>query len=194
MRLLLIAIAALLLSAPAFAQSDDSLGTTADSLGLQVDSLTLPDTPAMEELVDSLMSADTADNISPMENAAQMLQLGKGDLSAGRIQEALDAFEKAVELAPNDPRAQNLKGKTLAMMGRNADALPSLDKAIELDPHFAEARFNRAGAYNLMDKPEAALSDLQAAIAEDTTLKALARNSSLFQSLQSDPRFVKMVK
>jgi len=183
----LLILAAFSLTTALAQTSDDTLGIPIDSGGIQIDSLTLPDTPAMMELMDSALTADTLD-------ASRMLELGQGDLSAGRIQEALSAFDQAVQLVPDDPRAQSLKGKALTMLGRNAEALPSLDKAIELDPHFAEARFNRAGAYTLMDKPEAALSDLETAFSEDTTLKSLARNSSVFQSLRANPQFQKLVK
>jgi tetratricopeptide (TPR) repeat protein len=183
---LLLVLAAM--TAASFAQSsDDPDIQRLDSLGAQLDSSNQLDSPAMMHLVDSLSAEQP-------EDFGKMMQIGQGDLNAGRIQEALTEFDKAVQLVPDDPRALSLKGKTLTMLGRNAEALPSLDKAIELNPNLAEAHLDRAAARNLMNNPEAALSDLQAALEADTTLKHLARTSTFFQSLHDNPVFQKLVK
>ncbi len=188
MKACLILIVSLLFAGLCFAQSDDPDVQRLDSLQAQIDSMSFPDTPALMHLVDSLSAAgEPAD-------AASILEIGQGDLSAGRIEEALAEFDKAVQLAPDDPKALGLKGKTLAMLGRPAEALPSLSKAIELSPRPAEAHLDRAGAYNLMNNPEAALQDLQSALAADSTLKYLARTSPYFRSLQGNPKFQKLVR
>jgi Flp pilus assembly protein TadD len=179
-------IIVLLLAAFSFAQSsDDPDVARLDSLAKELDSL--PDNATMIQALDSLSTTAPSDE-------GTILQLGQGNLSAGRIKEALAEFDKAVQLVPDDPQAQSLKGKSLMLLGRPTEALPSLTKAIELDPSLAEARFNRAAAYNIMSHPEAALQDLESAIASDPTLKTLARTSKYFQNLQSNPEFQKLVK
>jgi len=178
---------ALAFAAPSFAQSSDDPDVQhLDSLGAQLDSL--PDNGTLLHAMDSLTAEE------PSSDESTILQLGKNDLSAGRIQEALKEFDKAVQLVPDDPRALALKGKALTKLGRHSEALPSLSRAIELDPNLTETRMDRAAAYSLMNNPEAALQDLQSAIAADTTLKSLARSSSAFRALYNSPAFQKLVR
>jgi len=71
----------------------------------------------------------------------------KGDALAksGRHQEALQCFDKALEIDPKDAKAWALKGATLGMLNRHEEALQCLDKALELDPRYAMA-WNTKGA------------------------------------------------
>jgi Flp pilus assembly protein TadD len=190
MKTAIVIVLAVIAIGTALAQpSDDPDVQRLDSLKTQLDSMATPDTPALLRAVDSLSASGETPKDFP-----QILQLGKVDLSEGRVAEALAEFDKAVQLVPEDARALSLKGKTLTMLGRGSEALPSLNKAIELEPGLADAHYNRAGAYNIMSHPELALADLQAAIDADTTLKSLARNSTWFQSLHDNPTFLKLVK
>ena len=57
----------------------------------------------------------------------------------GKIPEALDAVNKALEIDPNCAAAWNCKGATLQRQGKLTEALEAVNKALEIDPNFAAA-------------------------------------------------------
>ncbi|MEA3283322.1 MAG: tetratricopeptide repeat protein, partial [Euryarchaeota archaeon] len=54
--------------------------------------------------------------------------------SEGRYEDALEVFEKVLEINPEDESALSLKGLALVDLGRYEDALKALDKALEINP------------------------------------------------------------
>jgi len=57
----------------------------------------------------------------------------------GRHEEALEVFNKALEINPNDEWALTNKGLTLENLGRYDEALQTLEKAIKIDPDYEYA-------------------------------------------------------
>ncbi|MCJ7444801.1 MAG: tetratricopeptide repeat protein [Methanotrichaceae archaeon] len=55
--------------------------------------------------------------------------------SQGKFDEAIQAYDKALELDPNNTGALNLKGLDLVKLGKHDEAIAAYDKAIELDPN-----------------------------------------------------------
>ena len=51
-----------------------------------------------------------------------------------RGQEALDAYERAIQLDPQSPEAWNGRDQVLEGLGRSDEAIESLERAVELDP------------------------------------------------------------
>jgi Flp pilus assembly protein TadD len=183
-------IALLMLTVASFAQRSEDLDLQhLDSLKAQLDTETMPDDPALMQVLDSLSGSGEAP-----ADFGELMRSGQSDLSAGRIEQALAEFDRAVQMVPDDPRALTLQGQSLTLLGRTDEALPPLNKALSLNPGNAEARYHRAGAHNLMSNPEAALADLRAALIADSTLKYLAGSSPYFQSLRNNPQFQKLVK
>jgi tetratricopeptide (TPR) repeat protein/serine/threonine protein kinase len=64
----------------------------------------------------------------------------------GQYNDALSAFNKALELDPNKAHAWYYKGITLRSLGQYNDALTALDKAIQLDPNKAYAWNSKGNA------------------------------------------------
>ena len=50
------------------------------------------------------------------------------------FEEAIEEYDKAIELDPNDPDYHNNKGVALYELHRYEEAIEEFDKAIELDP------------------------------------------------------------
>jgi hypothetical protein len=65
----------------------------------------------------------------------------------GRLDEAIETYERALALRADLPIAQNRRGFALCAKGRYEEAIPAFTRAIEIDPGYAEAQFNRALAY-----------------------------------------------
>jgi adenylate cyclase len=79
-------------------------------------------------------------------------------------------YQRALELAPDDPEANQQYAEMLAGMGRTEEAIPYARRAAELDP-LAAVRLSALG-YILWnaDRPDEALASLRRALAIDSTL------------------------
>ena len=58
-------------------------------------------------------------------------------LQAGRYEEALEAFNKAIDINPGNADAWRNKGTVLGRLGKDVSALGAITRAIELDPDSA---------------------------------------------------------
>jgi tetratricopeptide (TPR) repeat protein len=81
-----------------------------------------------------------------------------------RPEDALDAFDKALDLNPQYVLAHNGRGNALTDLGRPEDALDAYDQALDLNPELALAWFNRGILLSdILDRPvEARRSFLRA--------------------------------
>jgi tetratricopeptide (TPR) repeat protein len=61
---------------------------------------------------------------------------------AGRLQDSLIAYKRALEISPNNAELNNNLGSTLNQLGRLEDAEASYNKAISIKPEFALAHNN----------------------------------------------------
>src|SRR5660398_150697 len=66
----------------------------------------------------------------------------------GKYQEAITAFDKALEIDPQDRTAWNNKGLALANLGKYQEAITAYDKALEIDPQDKLALINKEIALN----------------------------------------------
>lgn len=76
--------------------------------------------------------------------ASSYAERGRALLAAGKDAAALEAFERAAWMAPDDPRIQWAKANTLWRLGRGVEAVPVYERVIELMPGEAAPRCNLA--------------------------------------------------
>lgn len=72
---------------------------------------------------------------------AYLATLGNALASAGRLDEALRVFDKAIQLKPDDAELWRRIGDTLVQARRSSDALLCFRRAVELDPTDADAAY-----------------------------------------------------
>jgi predicted TPR repeat methyltransferase len=83
------------------------------------------------------------------DNAGAWNNLGNVLLSAGRIDEATEAYERGVQAAPGQPDtalALNNLGTVYRRLGRPVDAEAACRRAIEVQPDFGDAWYNLSQA------------------------------------------------
>jgi tetratricopeptide (TPR) repeat protein len=80
---------------------------------------------------------------------------------------ALDNYDRAMTLAPDDPVVCDNVGVALEGLGRHGDAIADFTRAIALDPKDVFAYSNRATAYLAAQRPDLAISDLTEVIGAD---------------------------
>ena len=82
----------------------------------------------------------------------------------GRHEEALQCYNKAIELNPNYDAAWNNKGNTLENLGRREEALQCYNKAIELNHHHPDAWRNKGVALWKLGRREEARQCIKKAV------------------------------
>src|SRR5208283_624018 len=70
--------------------------------------------------------------------------LGNTHHQRGEFDQAVSAYQRAVELNPHDAESWNNLGKTFKELNRLDDALAAYARALELQPDFAVAHCNKA--------------------------------------------------
>ena len=82
----------------------------------------------------------------------------------GRLEEAVETFQRAAELNPDCAQAYYNKGNALGKMGKLSQSLSSYQKSIEIDPSYARAYYNAGGVLQQLGKPGEALQNYEKAI------------------------------
>ncbi len=69
----------------------------------------------------------------------EFLKRGDHLLENGKYEEALEYFEKALSLDPDNPNIWNKKGVALRSMGRYGEAIECFNKSLEILPRDLDA-------------------------------------------------------
>src|SRR6266567_608147 len=88
-------------------------------------------------------------------------------LNTKRYQEALLAFEQAIQLDPNDAVICNGKGLALSKLNRYREALTAYEQSIRLNPNNADTYLNKGDALDELERYEEALVAYKRAIRLD---------------------------
>lgn len=100
----------------------------------------------------------------------------------GDLNGAIRDYNRAVELAPDDPELYFNRGNAFVSAGLYQEAIMDYDRAIQLNPIYARALFNRGSAAALAGKPDPARRDWQAAIGlepDPYAMSAMRRSTGL---------------
>jgi tetratricopeptide (TPR) repeat protein len=96
---------------------------------------------------------------SPAEQSKQHFLRGVQLLQSERVNEAIAAFDKAIELQPDNVNAWHWKGVTLDVMGKPAEALTCLQWAVKILPNDPMPHFDKGKVEAQLGRhAEAALS------------------------------------
>jgi tetratricopeptide (TPR) repeat protein len=93
--------------------------------------------------------------------------LGNVYRDLGRHDDALAAYQRAIELDPKLTYPHNGLGAVYADLGRHDDALASYNRAIELDPKDAASHRSLADIYQIIGRYEKALNEYQKSVELD---------------------------
>ena len=84
--------------------------------------------------------------------------------NAGRASEAIEHYERALELEPNSAHALDNYGALLQKSGQRAAAIKLHERAIAVAPQMAQAYHNLGNALLMQKQPEAAIEQLKRAV------------------------------
>ena len=102
--------------------------------------------------------------VNTMDDAKKHFDEGLRLYELGRYEEAIEEFDKAIELDPNDPDYHYYKGIALYELHKYEEAIEEFDKAIELDPNDPVYHYNKGLALGELHKYEEAIKEFDKAI------------------------------
>ena len=113
--------------------------------------------PPLEELRQTAMNMP--------ESAPAQSNYGTGLKAAGRLEEAMERFDKALEIDPTYARAYNNMGNAMQAKGDYKAAAAAHGTAIQLEPRLASAYSNLGNALRELGEPVMAIEALTSAVA-----------------------------
>jgi tetratricopeptide (TPR) repeat protein/tRNA A-37 threonylcarbamoyl transferase component Bud32 len=118
-------------------------------------------------------------------NATDLYQRGETLLELKRYKEALNAYNRAVELKPEYAEAWKGQGNSLLELKRYQEALDAYDKAIQIQPNYLEAWNGRGKALDYLQRYKEAIASFDAALKiEPNNLEALNERGNMQIKLQ----------
>ncbi len=90
--------------------------------------------------------------------------LGTAFIGQGKLREAVQAYDKAIQLKPDYAEAYNNRGVALRDIGQLEESVKSYDKAIQLKPDYTEAYNNRGVALSDLGQLEESVRNYDKAI------------------------------
>lgn len=97
----------------------------------------------------------------------------------GLYGEAIEEFNRSIELDPNNPIPYYMRGYVYARLAMYREAILDFNKAIELDPDDSDAFYNRGNMYRQLGKNESAIADYTRAIELNSANSSYFHNRGL---------------
>ncbi len=91
----------------------------------------------------------------------EWLQLGRRKLMQMNYQGALEAFDEALEMDPQNTWALNNRGSVYLQLQQMDRALENFEMALEVDPDFTAAEYGKALVYNSQNKTSEAITSFE---------------------------------
>jgi len=98
------------------------------------------------------------------DESRKWLELGNDQFNKGNFREAIDSFDKALQIKPDDHEAWYGRGNALVNLGRYEEAIDSYDKALQIKPDYHEAWCNRGNALDDLGRYEEAIDSCDKAV------------------------------
>jgi len=112
---------------------------------------------------------------------------------SAEFQQAIAAYDKAIELDPSLTESYEGKGMTLVDLGKSQEALTTFDQAVKLGLDNEWVAYGRASAYLQLDNIAKALMHLRKALEIDPSLINLAKEDAILAPLQDSVDFQKLI-
>ena len=143
---------------------------------------------------DSIPSTPSIDLFYNQE-AIELFQLGEYHFQSNHFEEAIDAYQKAIEREPAFAEAYYKLGISLGKLGKPKDGILTLEKALSLDP-FNASIYNALGAmYGMLQQYDQAIEQFEKAVDIDPQLSLAYNNMGiLFGKLGDHKRALEVLK
>jgi protein O-mannosyl-transferase len=114
--------------------------------------------------------------------------LGMELAERGDFQEALENFQQALRINPNDAEADNDMGATFIALGKADEAILHFRKALRSKPNLANSHYGLGYALFLQGKLDEAINEYQAALRLKPEYEAARRDLDKARTLKGKPK------
>jgi type IV pilus assembly protein PilF len=90
------------------------------------------------------------------ETVTYKLRMAGSMMNAGRVSEALDWVDQAIESEPANAGIYNVRGQYCLIAGRLSEAEAAFSRALEVDPHLTDAHNNLGAVYDQLGRKDEA--------------------------------------
>jgi tetratricopeptide (TPR) repeat protein len=135
-------------------------------------------------------SANEERDLIPVEEqSSQYIQAGERLREGGQYESALDNFQRALVLTPNNPKPHFLIAQTYTSIGLAEEALKAYKSLLRIAPEHLEARLQAAQIYRMRGNWNAAYQEFQRIIALDqnSVQAAVALEEIEFHQKETEP-------
>jgi predicted O-linked N-acetylglucosamine transferase (SPINDLY family) len=102
-----------------------------------------------------------------LEQAQQAYQLANALAAQGKLDQAVDYYERALVLGPDNADAHNNLGLVLAAQGKLDQAVAHFERALALDPDYTEVHNYLGNALGMQGRTDQAVAHFERALALD---------------------------
>ena len=114
--------------------------------------------------------------------------------SQGKLEDAVTAYKRAIQIDPNYALAHHNLGLVYHDQGKLEDTVTAYQQAITLDPNLAPAHYNLACIYSLKNEQTPAIKWLQKAIALDqSTIIEQSKTDSDLDNIRQSAGFQQLI-
>lgn len=113
--------------------------------------------------------------------------LGAVFLETGRVPEAIEAYEKALQINPGSVEAHTNLGLALFQQGRTSEAIGQYEQALKFNPHFSLAHSNLANALSQSGRVPEAIGHYQQALLADPGNSDARANLAKLKAAKTTP-------
>ena len=119
---------------------------------------------ACDKAIASYDQALTAPEIADFIEASIYSDRGVAKWRLKQTKEAIDDFNKSIQLAPDNATVYNNRGNALMDLGHPDEAVKDFDRAITLSPNYGAAHNNRGNAHAALAQYDPAFQDFRKAV------------------------------
>jgi tetratricopeptide (TPR) repeat protein len=117
-----------------------------------------------DKAIASYEEALQAPEIADFIEASIYSDRGVANWRLGKTKQAIDDFNKSIQLSPENGAVYNNRGNVLMDLGHPDEALKDFDRAIALSPNYGVAYNNRGNAHVALGQFDAAFQDFRKAV------------------------------
>lgn len=114
--------------------------------------------------IDMDWESSSAYELNRLKASEKDYNRGLDSIYSGKYQQAINDFDKVIEIYPNFAAAYNYRGAAHYKLGNHQQAINDFSKAIEIDPKLAEAYFGRGNVFFKLGSYQQSINDYNKAL------------------------------